>query len=50
METCNTIEPVTMAEFVPAVLRFKMEGWRGGEICAARLPEGDELRYFFGRG
>ena len=49
METCNTIEPVTMAEFVPAVLRFKMEGWRVVQICAARLPEGYELSYSFGR-
>ena len=49
MEACNTIEPVTMAEFVPAVLRFKMDGWRVVQICAARLPEGYELSYSFGR-
>ena len=49
MEACNTIEPMSMAEFVPAVLRFKMDGWRVVQICAARLPEGYELSYSFGR-
>ena len=49
MEACNTIEAVDMAGFVPAVLRFKMEGWRVVQICAARLPEGYELSYSFGK-
>ena len=30
MEAMNTIEPITMVEFIPQVLRFKMDGWRGG--------------------
>ena len=50
MEACNTIEPVGMAGFVPAVLRFKMDGWRVVQICAARLPDGYELSYSFWRG
>ena len=50
MEACNTIEPMEMAGFVPAVLRFKMDGWRVVQICAARLPEGYELSYSFGKG
>ena len=50
MEACNTIEPVGMAGFVPAVLRFKMDGWRVGQICAARPPDGDGLSYSFGQG
>ena len=50
MEACNTIEPVGMAGFVPAVLRVKMDGWRVGQICAARLPGGDGLSYSFGKG
>ena len=50
MEACNTIEPVGMAGFVPAVLRFKMDGWRVVQICAARLPDGYELSYSFGKG
>ena len=49
MEGCNTIEPVGMAGFVPAVLRFKMDGWRVVQICAARLAEGYELSYSFGK-
>ena len=49
MEACNTIEAVDMAGFAPAVLRFKMEGWRVVQICAARLPEGYELSYSFGK-
>ena len=40
MEACNTIEPVGMAGFVPAVLRVKMDGWRVGEDWAARPPGG----------
>ena len=50
MEACNTIEPVGMAGFVPAVLRFKMDGWRGVQICAARLPDGYGLSSSFGQG
>ena len=50
MEACNTIEPVGMAGFVPAVLRVKMDGWRVVQICAARLPDGEELSYSFGKG
>ena len=50
MEACNTIEPVALADFVPEVLRFKMDGWRVVQICAARLPEGYELSYSFGKG
>ena len=50
MEACNTIEPVGMAGFVPAVLRVKMDGWRVVQICAARLPDGYELSYSFGKG
>ena len=34
MEACNTIEPVALADFVPEVLRFKMDGWRVVQICA----------------
>ena len=37
MEACNTIEPVALADFVPEVLRFKMDGWRY------------ELSYSFGK-
>ena len=50
MEACNTIEPVGMAGFVPAVLRFKMDGWRVGQICGARLQDGSELSYSVGKG
>ena len=38
-----------MAGFVPAVLRFRMDGWRVVQICAARLAEGYELSYSFGK-
>ena len=37
MEALNTIEPITIAEFMPAVIRFKMAGWRVVQICASRL-------------
>ena len=40
MEHLNTIEPITMAEFMPAVIRFKMDGWRVVQICANRVPDG----------
>ncbi|WP_294496524.1 NADH-quinone oxidoreductase subunit C [uncultured Gemmiger sp.] len=49
MEAQNTIEPITMAEFIPQVLRFKQEGWHVVQICAGRIPEGYELSYSFGR-
>ena len=47
MEAANTIEPITMARFMPQVIRFKMDGWRVVQICAARLPDGYELSYSF---
>ena len=50
MEACNTIEPVGMAGFVPAVLRVKMDGWRGVANRAAPPPGGDETSYPFGKG
>ena len=49
MESSNTIEPITMAQFMPQVIRFKMDGWRVVQICAARLPEGYELSYSFAK-
>ena len=47
MEAMNTIEPITMAEFMPQVIRFKMDGWRVSQLCAVRLPDGYELSYSF---
>lgn len=49
MEHLNTIEPTTMAEFMPAVIRFKMDGWRVVQICANRVPDGYEMSYSFGK-
>ncbi len=49
MEHLNTIEPITMAEFMPAVIRFKMDGWRVVQICANRVPDGYEMSYSFGK-
>ena len=49
MEYLNTIEPITMAEFMPAVIRFKMDGWRVVQICANRVPDGYEMSYSFGK-
>ena len=50
MEACNTIEPVGMAGFVPAVLRFQMDGWRGRQILPAPPPGGDQPGDPFGKG
>lgn len=50
MDALNTIEPITMAEFMPAVIRFKMDGWRVVQICASRLTGGFALSYSFGKG
>ena len=50
MEAMNTIEPITMAEFMPQVIRFKMDGWRVSQLCAVRLPDGYELSYSFCKG
>ena len=49
MEALNTIEPITPDAFMAEVIRCKMEGWRVVQICAARLPDGYELSYSFGR-
>ena len=38
MEAQNTIEPITMVELIPQVLRFKLDGWRVIQICACRIP------------
>ena len=43
MQSMNTIEPIAIADFIPAVLRFKQQGWHVVQICAARLPDGCEL-------
>ena len=50
MEASNTIEPITMAQFMPQVIRFKMDGWRVAQLCAVRLPDGYELSYSFCKG
>ena len=50
MEYLNTIEPITMEQFLPMVIQFKMDGWRLVQICACRLPEQYELRYSFANG
>ena len=50
MEVQNTIEPITVVEFMPQVLRFKRDGWHVVQLCAARLPDGCELSYSFGKG
>ena len=50
MEVQNTIEPITVVEFMPQVLRFKRDGWHVVQLCAARLPGGCELSYSFGKG
>ena len=50
MEVQNTIEPITVVEFMPQVLRFKWDGWHVVQLCAARLPDGCELSYSFGKG
>ena len=49
MEAQNTSEPITAVEFMPQVLRFKMEGWHVVQICADRLPDGCEMSYSFGK-
>ena len=43
----NEITPLRIEDFLPTVIRFKMEGWRLVQICASRLPEGYELSYSF---
>lgn len=50
MEYSNTIEPIAMEQFLPLVIRFKMEGWRVVQICASRLPGQYELSYSFAKG
>lgn len=50
MESVNTIEPITLTEFMPQVIRSKMDGWHVVQLCAARLPDGYELSYSFGKG
>ena len=50
MEGKNEITPITMDQFLPTVIRFKMEERRLVQICAARLPDGYELSYSFCRG
>ena len=50
MEYLNTIEPITMEQFLPMVIQFKMDGWRLVQICACRLPEQYELSYSFAKG
>ena len=50
MESVNTIEPITLTEFMPQVIRFKMDGWHVVQLCAVRLPDGYELSYSFGKG
>ena len=50
MEAINTIEPISMAQFMPQVIRFKMDGWRVAQLCAVRLPDGYELSYSFCKG
>ena len=50
MEHLNTIEPIAMEQFLPMVIRFKMDGWRVVQICAARLPGQYELSYSFAKG
>ena len=47
MEGKNEITPITMDQFLPTVIRFKMEERRLVQICAARLPDGYELSYSF---
>ena len=49
MEYLNTIEPVTLEQFMPEVVSLKMQGWHVTQLCAARVPEGYELSYTFGR-
>ncbi|HJB07234.1 MAG TPA: NADH-quinone oxidoreductase subunit C [Candidatus Enterocloster faecavium] len=50
MDALNEILPIAKEEFLPAVIRFKMEGRRLVQICAVRLPEGYELSYSFSKG
>ena len=50
MENKNEITPITMDQFLPTVIRFKMEARRLAQICAVRTPEGFELSYSFCRG
>ena len=33
MEYLNTIEPITMEQFLPMVIQFKMDGWRLVQRC-----------------
>ena len=49
VEYLNTIEPVTLEQFMPEVVSLKMQGWHVTQLCAARVPEGYELSYTFGR-
>ena len=47
MNGVNDIIPVTMEQSLPAVIQFKMDGWRLVQICASRLPGQYELSYSF---
>lgn len=50
MDFINDIIPTAMEDFLPAVIRFKMDQWRLVQICASRLPEQYELSYSFCKG
>ena len=50
MEYANTMEPITLEQFMPQVIRFKMDNWRVAQLCAVRLPDGYELSYSFVKG
>lgn len=49
MEQNNTIEPISKEEFLPQVIRFKMDKWRVAQICAVRIEGGYELSYSFAK-
>lgn len=49
MELMNTIEPISKEDFLPQVIRFKMEKWRVAQICAVRIEGGYELSYSFAK-
>ena len=47
MDEKSTIKKITLADFFPAVLAMKDEGWRLAQICAVTIDGGYELSYSF---
>ena len=50
MEALNRILPITMDQFLPTVIRYKLEERRRVQINACRIEGGYELSYSFASG